>query len=79
VRATATALLLLAFNIIGLGLGPLAVGLLSDAFAAAGLAHPLQWAILLLAPVAVISALAYLAMSRTIAADAAHSANAQAA
>jgi len=75
VRATATALLLLAFNIVGLGLGPLAVGLLSDALTAAGLAHPLQWAILLLAPVALISAFAYLAMSRTIAADAVHCAN----
>jgi predicted MFS family arabinose efflux permease len=71
VRATATALLLLAFNIIGLGLGPLAVGLASDALNRAGVAHALQWAILLLAPVALGSALAYLAMSRTVAADAA--------
>jgi predicted MFS family arabinose efflux permease len=75
VRATAVALLLLAFNIVGLGLGPLAVGLLSDALTGAGVAHALQWAILFLAPVALISALAYLAMSRTIAADAAHSGN----
>jgi MFS family permease len=74
VRATATALLLLAFNIVGLGLGPLAVGLLSDALTAAGVAHALRWAILFLAPVAVVSALAYLAMSRTIAADSARAA-----
>jgi hypothetical protein len=71
VRATAVALLLLAFNIIGLGLGPLAVGVASDALSGAGVSHALQWAILCLAPVALVSALAYLAMSRTIAADAA--------
>ena len=71
VRATATALLLLAFNVIGMGLGPLAVGIASDALKGAGVAHALQWAILCLTPVALISALAYLAMSRTIAADAA--------
>lgn len=69
VRATATALLLLAFNIIGLGLGPLAVGMLSDALNGARVAHALQWAILCLAPVALVSALAYLAMSRTVAVD----------
>ena len=71
VRATATALLLLAFNIVGLGLGPLAVGMLSDALTGAGVSHALRWAMLCLAPVALVSALAYLAMSRTVAADSA--------
>lgn len=71
VRATATALLLLAFNIVGLGLGPLTVGLLSDALAAAGVAHALQWAILFLAPVALVSAFVYLVMSRTVGVDSA--------
>ena len=41
-RATATALLLLAFNIIGLGGGPLAVGMLSDMLGKADVADPLR-------------------------------------
>ena len=35
-RATASAILLLAINLIGLGCGPLMLGLLSDAFATFG-------------------------------------------
>lgn len=43
-RATASALLMFIFNVIGLGLGPLCVGLLSDHFAvAAGPATGLRW------------------------------------
>lgn len=69
-RATATALLLLAFNIIGLGGGPLTIGLISDAMAHAHLADGLRLALLCTTPAAVLAALAYYALSRTIVADA---------
>lgn len=49
-RATATAILLLVLNLIGLGLGPLAVGLASDWFAGGwqlGPARGVQWALIL--------------------------------
>ncbi len=68
-RATATAILLLAFNIIGLGGGPLAIGMISDALAHAHVAGGLQLALLYTAPTAVIAACAYYALSRTIVAD----------
>lgn len=68
-RATATALLLLAFNIIGLGGGPLAVGMLSDMLGKADVADPLRLALMGLAPVGVVGALTYFAVSRVIAGD----------
>jgi MFS family permease len=47
-RATAVAVLLFVVNLIGLGLGPLLVGLLSDALAARmGAAEGLRWAIII--------------------------------
>ena len=70
-RATATALVLLAFNIVGLGGGPLAVGLVSDALTEAQVADPLRLALICLAPVAVLAALAYLAVSRVVVRDSA--------
>lgn len=69
-RATATALLMLAFNIVGLGGGPLAVGMLSDALAAAQMADPLRTALLALCPIAGLTALVYLALSRVVTRDA---------
>lgn len=69
-RATATALLMLAFNIVGLGGGPLAVGMLSDALAGAQVADPLRIALLALCPIAGLTALVYLALSRVVARDA---------
>lgn len=69
-RATATALVLLAFNIVGLGGGPLAIGMLSDALSAAGEATPLKTALLCAAPVSVVAALAYFAVYRVIRRDA---------
>lgn len=69
-RATVTALLLLAFNIVGMGGGPLAIGMLSDALAAQGAADPLRIALLCVAPVAVLAALGYLAVSRAVVGDA---------
>lgn len=68
-RATATALLLLSFNIVGLGGGPLAVGMLSDGLAAAQIVDPLRIALMGLAPVAVVSALIYFAVSRVVTRD----------
>jgi len=69
-RATATALVLLAFNIVGLGGGPLAIGVLSDAFAASGEPTPLRTALLCVAPVSVLAAVAYFAVSRVVGRDA---------
>lgn len=68
-RATATSLLLLAFNILGPGGGPLAIGMMSDAFDAAEAAQPLQLALLAITPIALVSALAYAALGRVVSAD----------
>lgn len=68
-RATATALLLLAFNIVGLGGGPLAIGALSDALAANHVAEPLRLALIAITPIAVIAAAGYFAVSRVVGAD----------
>jgi len=69
-RATVTALILLAFNIVGLGGGPLAIGMLSDALTARHVAEPLRVALLWVAPVAVVAALGYFAVSRVVGRDA---------
>lgn len=69
-RATVTALILLAFNIVGLGGGPLAIGMLSDALAAGGVADPLRVALLWVTPVAVLASVGYLAVSRVVGGDA---------
>ena len=76
-RATATSLLLLAFNILGLGLGPLCVGLLSDMFARSHAEQPLRMAIMCLVPVAVIGALAYYVLSRALSATASYAPQSQ--
>ena len=68
-RALAAALLLLAGTLIGLGLGPLVVGLLSDALRPAHGADSLRLALLLVVPVYLWSAAHYLAASRSLAAD----------
>lgn len=69
-RATATALVLLAFNIVGLGGGPLVIGMVSDALAASGAEMPLRIALLCATPVAVLSAVAYWAVTRVVGRDA---------
>lgn len=69
-RATVTALLMLAFNIVGQGGGPVAIGMLSDALAAQHAADPLRTAMLWLTPVAVVAALCYLAVARFVLRDA---------
>jgi predicted MFS family arabinose efflux permease len=68
-RATATSLLLLAFNILGPGGGPLAIGMMSDAFAAGGAAQPLKLALMAAAPIALVSALLYAFLARVVDAD----------
>jgi predicted MFS family arabinose efflux permease len=68
-RATVTALLLLAFNLVGLGGGPLAIGMVSDSLAAQGVEAPLRTALLWLAPVALVAAGGYFAVSRVVECD----------
>lgn len=70
-RATVTALLLLGFNLVGLGCGPLAIGMLSDALAAQQMADPLRVALLWTAPVCLVAAMGYFAVSRVVLRDAA--------
>lgn len=68
-RATATALLLLVLNLIGLGLGPLAVGLLSDWLAGAwhlGPARGVQWALVLSSFVGLVPAYLFWTARRSI-------------
>ena len=55
-RAKATAISLLVSNLIGAGLGPLAVGMLSDAH---GGANSLRFALLWLSPALIAPALCY--------------------
>ena len=69
-RATVTALLLLAFNLVGLGGGPLAIGMVSDSLAAQGAPDPLRTALIWLTPVAVLAAAGYFAVSRVVGRDA---------
>jgi len=68
-RATASAFMLLVFNLVGLGGGPLAVGMVSDAARAALGADSLRLALMCIAPAALLAALAQYAMSRTVTAD----------
>lgn len=68
-RATATALLLLVLNLIGLGLGPLAVGLASDWFATSwhlGAARGVQWALVLSSFVGLVPAYLFWTARRSI-------------
>ena len=68
-RAVAAALLLLVMNLIGLGLGPVVIGILSDALQAAHGADSLRLALLVVPPVYLWSAYHYEAAARTISAD----------
>ena len=53
-RASASAMIMLGVNLIGLGLGPLAVGLLSDMWASAGV-DALRYAMIAIVPVEVVA------------------------
>ena len=57
-RTQASALLLLVFNLLGLGLGPLLVGMLSDAFADLGV-YSVRWALVLTLSLGFIAAWCY--------------------
>ncbi|MEQ7154570.1 spinster family MFS transporter [Brevundimonas aurifodinae] len=66
-RATASAVLLFIINLVGLGLGPLAVGLLSDGFATTmGLAEGLRWALITTAAAGLVAAACFLVARRSI-------------
>jgi MFS family permease len=68
-RATAVAIMLFIVNMIGLGLGPLTLGLVSDYFATAlgmGAAEGLRWAILTTGAVGLIAFTFFLLARRTI-------------
>jgi predicted MFS family arabinose efflux permease len=68
-RATAVAIMLFIVNMIGLGLGPLTMGLVSDYFATAmgyGPAEGLRWALLTTALVGLIALVSFLMARRTI-------------
>ena len=69
-RATAAAILLFVINLIGLGLGPLAVGLLSDYVAVGlgmGAADGIRWALIVASCFGVLSALLFWMARKTIA------------
>jgi len=68
-RATASALLLLVFNLIGAGGGPLFIGMISDAYAPAHGVESLRIALLCLLPVAIAAGLSHYAVSRFVARD----------
>jgi MFS transporter, Spinster family, sphingosine-1-phosphate transporter len=68
-RATSIALLYLFANLIGMGLGPLAVGVLSDAFNPAAKEESLRYALLALCPGYLWGAWHLLRASRTVVGD----------
>ena len=68
-RSVASAILLFVLNIIGLGLGPQTVGILSDAFSARYGSESLRYALLTLACVNVWTAFHYFMAGRTLQAD----------
>ncbi|MBT4522440.1 MAG: MFS transporter, partial [Halieaceae bacterium] len=60
----AAALLLLAFNLLGMGLGPLLVGLLSDTLAASHAENSIRYALLYSLVTVVVGATLYLLGNR---------------
>ncbi len=70
-RATATALLLFVISLVGLGFGPLIVGVISDLLATGGLgeAGGIRWALTLCVSLAIPSAFCFLAARKTLEAD----------
>src|SRR5262249_52216097 len=69
-RATNSALILFSSNLIGLGLGPAFIGLLSDHYAKTmGSAEGLRWALTSLAGASVVDALLFWLASKTVAQD----------
>ena len=68
-RAMASSIVLFFANMIGLGLGPMAVGAASDLLAPTLDAESLRWALTLILPVLAWCAFHYFAATRTLAAD----------
>jgi MFS family permease len=71
-RATASAVMLFVINLIGLGLGPLVVGLMSDGFAVGfnlGTAEGVRWALMISMGFNIIAAACFWAARKTIAGD----------
>ncbi len=68
-RATASAVLLFVINLIGLGLGPLAVGVLNDMLAPSYGAHAIRYSLLVLGVANILAALHFMLAARTIRAD----------
>jgi predicted MFS family arabinose efflux permease len=69
IRGAAGALLIVALNLIGYGVGPQMTGILSDLFAHAGIANSLRWALVAAASVYFIAALFFVLASFTVARD----------
>ena len=69
IRALAASILLFATNLIGMGVGPLFVGFISDQLNASGVANPLRWAILVGVCFTVWTVLHYLLAARTLRKD----------
>jgi MFS family permease len=66
-RATAAAVLLFIINLVGLGLGPVSVGLVSDVLGATmGEAEGLRWSMVIFGLVALLSAGAFFMAARTL-------------
>lgn len=63
-RATAGAILMLMFNMIGLGLGPLFIGMVSDSLKPSYGDDSLRWALLTILPFAAAAGIAQFAMTR---------------
>lgn len=68
-RATAVALVALFTNIVGMGLGPFAVGILSESFRAPAGEDALQWALLVVSSLMLPAAIMFYLASRRIAHD----------
>jgi MFS family permease len=68
-RASAAAVLMLMFNMIGLGLGPLFIGIVSDLLKPAYADESLRWALLTILPFAAAAGIAQFAMTRHLESD----------
>lgn len=63
-RATASALLMLMFNMVGLGLGPLFIGVISDALKPEYADESLRWALFAILPIAAAAGVSQFVMTR---------------
>jgi predicted MFS family arabinose efflux permease len=68
-RSTASAILLFVVNLIGLGLGPQAVGVLNDVLAATHGVHAIRWSLGIIVFANLAAALHFLLAARTIVVD----------